>query len=593
MLQALRENQKKRRAALTQIKESGQHHFAQMKLLHKLVLIIVLTVFVILTADLLIRELSYRVYDEQQYLKSAQVLTSYVNQLEVELDKVDSLSLSMIGDEAIQSNLQQLKYETNVMARIDCRRNLSYRIANYASLLSHYKMFGVGCLDNMFISTNMSSLTIEQLGRYSELAGEAEGALRLVSENGNVFAIRQIRQIQPLTLDRLGAIVIELDLSSLISSLNDNYESVGIVPQIFIFDEKSCLYQSDILLPNQFAEDGWRIVDDQFIVQCSSKQLGWKFLVTIPYRDVMDVTQKANAYTMLLSVCVGLTAILICSAILYSITKHFDVLLAKFDDFSRGILPDEEASAIYQHRFDEIGELHRQFETMAKANQLLTDKHYNSMLLLKDARFKQLQNQMSPHFLFNTLSTVIWMAYEHQDDETAIVTEKLCNLLQCSIRNNETQTTLREETSIVQDYIYIQRVRFGERLQIDVNIPEDMLELLIPPMTLQPIVENVIVHVMEKTVDQCQIRVSGFIDGDHAIILVEDNGNDLDEDILALLESGKKVAKGNGVGLSNINSRIQMMFGEPYGLMFSRANGYSCVKVRIPCKRSEGQGGTL
>ena len=219
---------------------------------------------------------------------------------------------------------------------------------------------------------------------------------------------------------------------------------------------------------------------------------------------------------------------------------------------------------------------------MALEYQRLTQESYENMLLLKEAQFQQLQQQIRPHFLFNTLSTIVWTAAENNDMETAKIADTLGKILRSSFRNTNNLVTIREEVKIVRDYLYIQDLRYQERLKVEESLEEAVLNVRIPSFTIQPIVENVIVHVVEKSLEPCIIRISGRVRDNLVEIAIEDNGGGLDENILEKLEIGEVRPKGNGVGLSNVDARIKLAFSKDYGLTISREKGCNRVTIRVP-----------
>lgn len=130
--------------------------------------------------------------------------------------------------------------------------------------------------------------------------------------------------------------------------------------------------------------------------------------------------------------------------------------------------------------------------------------------------------------------------------------------------------------------MYIQKLRYQERLQMEEEIAEEVMDVAIPSFTIQPIVENAIVHVVENSLEPCRIRITGHILEDEVQIVVEDNGGSLDEEILKKLEDGEICPKGNGVGLSNVNKRIQLAFSKEYGLSVSTQKQFSRVTIHLP-----------
>ena len=204
------------------------------------------------------------------------------------------------------------------------------------------------------------------------------------------------------------------------------------------------------------------------------------------------------------------------------------------------------------------------------------------MLLLKDAQFSQLQEQIKPHFLFNALSTIVWKAYENNDEEVASIADALGEMLRYPIHNTKKKITLEEEVRILYDYLAIQKIRFKDRFSVMVDIQEDILDILLPPFTLQPIVENIFVHVVDKTLDFCSIHIIGKVNEEEVQIVIEDSGDSMPSDAISKNNCVDTKKSGNGVGLQNIDSRIKLLYSDAYGITTERKNGYSRVTVSVP-----------
>ncbi len=391
-------------------------------------------------------------------------------------------------------------------------------------------------------------------------------------------------------LDHLGVLFIELDLNSLMKDMMDSYVMLNIVPDVFIFDKEECIYSSLNVEDIPPVVDHIMLVDDYLIVPNISSELGWVFIVRIPYSEINESVRQADLYATIVCVIVATLLCIFSAAIVYSLMPHINLLMRKFELFGRGEWFDPAEYPSYEGRRDEFGCLHNSFDKMAQEYQRLMQESYQNMRLLKDAQFQQLQQQIRPHFLFNTLSTIVWTAAENNDMETARIADVLGKILRSSFRNTSNLVTIREEIKLVRDYLYIQNLRYSERLIVEEFLEDEILDEKLPSFTIQPIVENVIIHVVEKSLELCVIKIHGRVRDDHVEISIEDNGGGLDENILKKLESGEVQAKGNGVGLSNVDARIKLAFSKEYGLSIFQEKGCSRVVINLPYVIVESKG---
>jgi len=194
---------------------------------------------------------------------------------------------------------------------------------------------------------------------------------------------------------------------------------------------------------------------------------------------------------------------------------------------------------------------------------------------LNEARLAALSSQINPHFLFNTLNSVASLI--RQDPEQARqVVYKLSKILRRLLRTQENLVTLREELSFIDDYLAIEMVRFGDKLQFVKEIEPECLDLLVPSMLLQPIVENSIRHGLASKVDGGTICVRALRVGARVQILIEDDGVGIPEGKLArLLE--------HGIGVNNVNERLKVLYGDNYKMWIdSRVGEGACTGIEVP-----------
>jgi two-component system LytT family sensor kinase len=175
---------------------------------------------------------------------------------------------------------------------------------------------------------------------------------------------------------------------------------------------------------------------------------------------------------------------------------------------------------------------------------------------LVEARLAALTNQINPHFLFNTLNSVASLIRVDPDKARAVV-YKLSNILRRLLRKTENFSPLRDEIRFIDDYLAIEMVRFGDKLRFEKHVSDEALDRLVPSMILQPIIENSIRHGLAKKVDGGTIQLHVWLDGSMLQIVVEDNGVGIEESkLMTLFEQG--------IGVSNVNERLKVLFESKY-----------------------------
>jgi two-component system, sensor histidine kinase YesM len=211
-------------------------------------------------------------------------------------------------------------------------------------------------------------------------------------------------------------------------------------------------------------------------------------------------------------------------------------------------------------------------------NRILADK--------RKAEISNLQNQINPHFLYNTLETIRSEAIMHKDYDVAMMSEALANYFRYNISKKSDIVTIREELENIESYIRIQKFRFKKRIEYE-TIFHDERELIenaqMPKLILQPLVENSIYHGIEKNINGGKVCVHLSATDHRIIIIVEDNGPGMSKERLRevqcrLRENSVSPIEGEkpgGIALVNINQRIKMIYGEEYGLTYSSIEGFA------------------
>ena len=204
-------------------------------------------------------------------------------------------------------------------------------------------------------------------------------------------------------------------------------------------------------------------------------------------------------------------------------------------------------------------------------------------LLRKRMELSVLQEQINPHFLYNTLDSIRSRALMDGQLEIAKMTEILSRFFRYCISNKDNLVKVREELSHIEDYYYIQKYRFEERIEMRVEIEEEELyDLYLPKMTLQPLVENAMIHGLEKRAENGKIDIHLFRTDSRLTIVISDNGIGMDRMQLEQLnarmqeqrfDAGRKRGDHNGIALNNVNARLKMTFGEDSGIHYRSMEG--------------------
>lgn len=241
----------------------------------------------------------------------------------------------------------------------------------------------------------------------------------------------------------------------------------------------------------------------------------------------------------------------------------------------------------------ELNLLSNTFNNMTYETKYLINQVYEKQLLLKETEFKFLQSQMNPHFLFNTLITIGYKARLSKDDTTYKMVTSLTELLQAGIyTNSQAKVHIRQELEFINFYLYLQKMRFEDELEYDINVSdESILDFVLPKLSIEPLIENAVVHGLEKKIGKGTIKLNIWEENETLYFEVTDDGAGFESGNINLddIETINMRKKGhNSIGLINTHKRIKLMYGELYGICIeSQINKGSKVTVHIPVDRSE------
>lgn len=310
-----------------------------------------------------------------------------------------------------------------------------------------------------------------------------------------------------------------------------------------------------------------------------------KILMVVPNSSIVNALKS----TFFAGIAIGAAAIIISmvGSVLFSgaFSKPIIDLSAMMrnitiDNYKDGIIPQE--------RKDEIGILHDSFGIMLDRNKRLIEQEYQSKIEKREAQIRALQAQINPHFMYNTLQVIGGMALKKHVPEVYRITTALSDIMRYSLSFSDEMVPLKEEIQYFQSYLLIQNERFGNRIRLDIKIPEELMDYLIPKLILQPLLENCLEHGLAAKSGEWQITLEGTLteEGDLKLIF-EDNGVGITEDRLEQIrislrnEAEKSLKSSSHIGLCNVNARIRLKYPEEkYGINIESIYGEG-TKVEV------------
>ena len=528
-----------------------------------------------------------------------------VTEIGYKLDNVQQMTTDLGQDSQIQTYLSHNK---------DASRAFSSEYnALYYLVQDYYKKNRVNCVSNITLYTGNFTLRSNTSANvyvpdevYKDLYETALGAngatvcVTDYSRDYGLFFVKAIRRIENLRLDTLGIEVVQVDLEKLVKSsvsLNqyDNVIFVLTRPQDGAVMYSSAGEAGPQTLPTLDTESRWDICKldgvKYFVTADGSADYPWDYLCLVPYNEIYASIRDALLFCILFFLAGIALTFLVCHFLVDRITRRFAKLISQMDQFAKYtpdmVLPVDEFSGEEREAGDEVGMLSRHFSHMAREIDGLIQTDYTNRILLREAQLKALEAQINPHFLYNTLSAINWRAKMRGAQEISDMVEALSNLLRVTLNDDSGLIPLEQELSLVQSYIVIQRIRFDETLDYRLAVEADELkDVLIPKLTLQPLIENAIRYGLEQSTQICRVQLSVRRQGAQLVLLVQNDGSLYEDDLLEKLRQKTVTPHGYGIGLLNIEKRLEFAFGKEAGLELYNEDGMATARITIPCRVS-------
>lgn len=576
--------------------------FDNLSLMNKLLTVVFSNVMLILFIALVSLKISSNAYNDQLYKAVSGNLSFSSQTIAGNLKTIETLSTIIISSSAIQNSLNRIDTTDDAIAWSNANREISLFISNYQQA---YKANGVCAIAlynlHFYNITNFTVVNNADKGVLDETARKArqkDGAIAWVTDyDHNLYILgRRIRKANNLELNHLGDLLIFVDLDQIVTDANKavtTYDDCGYI----LFDQDNLIYTSSgidrdtAVLFKEETGQAYNIIRHNghtyFAVKNTIPHYNWTYINFIPFDEIARSTTMTYYLILAMLLVAFVIAMTFFKGLTRYILKDFDLLIQKMEFFSSTELQLSETGVDYSQRHDEIGRLHQHFDTMARRIQELVRKNYVNEILSREAKLKALESQINPHFLYNTLETINWRAKALKDQQISSMVESLGSLLRATLSNKKPLVTLEYEMDLAQSYMTIQKIRFEDRLIFHITCDEALRNALILPLAIQPLLENAVRYGMEEMTDTCEISLCVSRQGDLLTVEVSNEGSFFEEGLLGKLQDGTKAAHGFGIGLVNIHQRIQMFYGENYGLSFRNQDEKAIAVIHVPYRTEE------
>lgn len=315
------------------------------------------------------------------------------------------------------------------------------------------------------------------------------------------------------------------------------------------------------------------------------KQPGWFMVTVLPSGPLITQSNTIMIQYVLMYLGFLILALFLAHYMAHSITNRISSVIHQMSKVRQGTLRPM-GSPVYH---DEIGDLIDTYNYMTRKMDQLMEEQAKTAEELRIAEFHSLQAQINPHFLYNTMDMINWLAQQGRTDEVSSAVQSLSRFYKLTLSRKQNISTIASETEHVSIYLQIQNMRYHDSIAFVSDIPDELLDYEIPKLTLQPIIENAVLHGILETADKSgTIVLTGWMEDSDIVLLISDDGIGIDPQKLPTILSGEgtSTSGGSNIAVYNTHRRLQILYGADYGLTYSSIPGQGTeVEIRIPAVR--------
>lgn len=325
---------------------------------------------------------------------------------------------------------------------------------------------------------------------------------------------------------------------------------------------------------------------DRLYTISRSEKTGWTVVGCMNAGELLRRSRQAQLLYILTAFALVIAALLVSRLVSRTITYPIQRLRDSMAKVQEGDFSEADIEVSSEN---EVGSLTTSFNVMTHRIEELMEQNVHEQEEKRKSEMKALQSQINPHFLYNTLDSIIWMAEGKKNEEVVLMTASLARLLRQSISNEEERVSIGREVEYIRSYLTIQKMRYKDKLEYQIDVSPSITMIPIIKLVLQPIIENAIYHGLKYKESKGLLTVKGYEDGENVILEVADNGVGMDEETLKHIFDRHKVNyHSNGVGVYNVQKRLQLYYGNDYGITYRSEKGAgTTATITIPKKQEE------
>lgn len=545
---------------------------------------------------------------EQTNIYTMDMLSEVSKNIELHMRDIERLYYAIFTNQEIRESLKAVnRQEWSPLQQVSADKRIRNILYGFISDREDVEGVNLYALDGTSFQTNVYPRKLDLQDQNWQVLQNNRGDLKWFNPEGQQSVVAAVSTIYDMdSLQKIGYFLLtyrEEALYNVYSQIKLNEQG-----ELFIIDSHGQIISSgnkqsihhtpseaylQQIITSGDTEDFEDSIDhkQQIVSYQRIQNTDWKIVSIIPTARYSEQSIMLQQWMIILFVIVALITMILGYYLSVSISRPIRQLSSIMKNTER----DNWAISFNYRSQDEIGILSMNFNRMIARIHYLINQVYEEERLRQQSQLKFLMFQINPHFLFNTLETINWMARIEGVPDVGKLSKALGDLMREGIKGKDF-ITLSEELESVKKYIYIQKVRYVDKFELEYDIDPDVLSVIVPRFILQPIIENAIVHGLEMKLENGRICIQASQSDQILILSVHDDGLGIESTQLEQLReylANPSASSLSGIGLLNVYQRIQLHYGDNYGLwIHSTAEQGTTIMMRMPIrspleKRSE------
>jgi two-component system sensor histidine kinase YesM len=542
----------------------------------KIILIFILTAIVVLMLQVgVFQSLISTIILEQSDTYFKETVNQIGKRVDLQMQQHETTAFNMTENQVLKNYLKDLK-----------DNSINYNIAKYKITREVLKLANLDVLENIYIfPIGKDPINCYYTRAVFEMNSSAKEFLKSTHDGQKIYTMELNPDSYQISVmisiddegERLGLLRIDYNLDLLSRILDD--VKLGKEGEIYVVRDHTIIYAKEHervgeVMPVIYETAGSKVT-------YALQHHDWELTGVVPKTEIVNHINRFNHIFILMVIMILLSILVFALATAHVVLRPLSKILKGMKSIRQGNLN----IMLDNNTRDEFSTIIRSFNYMVEKVKSLIGTIYHQQANYRKAEILSLQAKLHPHFLYNTLDMIYWMSVLKDEEEIGEVIVALSDILRYSISHQNEFVTAREDMSQLENYLKIQKMRFEDQLTYIFFIEEEVMELKVPKLIIQPLVENAIKYAFENMKSNGTIWIRGYLEGDDLFFEVTDNGIGMSSRKIRQISASLEITNQDvGLGIRLVHQRAKYIYGEGYGISMESVESEG-ARIRVKLRK--------